>query len=113
MTGFEKLSMRKLSRDTASVLRAIKETQTSMVITRYGEPVALLTPSSIELIEQIGRTAPQTFARPKPNRRSKRVLTDATGIGSGELSILLARCEMKGAIVKKPWGYSPRNPIRR
>ena len=122
--------MRKLSRETASVLKTLKEARKSMIVTHYGEPVALLTP----VIDQWGSSAapvekPEIDDHPladdgeefTPEERmiirlvgsgisGADGLARASGLDHGKLVMALARCEMKRAIVKRPWGYVPRGP---
>ena len=120
--------MRKLARETAAVLKTLKEARKSMIVTHYGEPVALLTP----VLDQWGSPASPSEA-PEPDDhpladdgekftpdertiirlvrsgiRSPDGLARASGFDHRRLVMSLAYAEGKGGIVKRPWGYEPR-----
>ena len=123
MGQLEKLPMRRLSRETAAVLKMLKNTRKSMIVTHFGEPVALLTP----VTDQWGTPAAAIESHPMVDDGEEYTDTQktvirlietgvthpdriaaATGLEPREVSIALGQCELKGAIVKKPWGYVPR-----
>ena len=105
--------MRRLSRETASVLKTLKETRKSLIVTHYGEPVALLTP----VLDRWGSPAPPVESHPLADdgdeytEEEKTIirlveagvgtphrLSSAAGIDHRELSLTLGRLELKGAI---------------
>ena len=112
--------MRRLSRETASVLKTLRNDRKSLIVTHFGEPVALLTP----VLDHWGSPAPPIEQQPLADDGEEYTETEqtiirlietgitnpdriarATGLENSPLMIALAQCEIKGAIVKKPWGY--------
>jgi len=116
--------MRQLSRETSSVLKTLRDSRKSMIVTHFGDPVALLTP----VLDQYGSPAPP-IESPAVNYESdeftdtERAVIRAidggaktaeqirriTELDVHDLMVTLAKCEIKGAIVRKFWGYQLRN----
>lgn len=120
MAKLQKLPMRRLSRETAAVLKTLREDRRSMIVTHFGEPVALLTP----VLDHWGSPAAPIESDPFANDGESYTETEqaiirlvdngitspdriaaATGLESREIILGLAQCQKKGAIVRKPWGY--------